>query len=450
MIPAAPLRLAAAAALALSLLAGLSAAHAAAPRDQRRNEIVAAVEKVAPAIVNISTETRVENPFGEFIDPFEWFFGRGGRPAPRERIENSLGSGVIVSADGYVLTNDHVISQASKITVTLRDGRQIDADLVGSDRDSDLAVIKLKQAGPFPFVQLGSSDDLMIGETVIAIGNPFGLENTVTVGVLSAVGRSLPGPDRRSTRYVDFIQTDAAINPGNSGGALVNVLGELIGINAQIVAGGQNLGFAIPISRARKAYEELRSYGRVRPIWTGMVLGNADEVDLGAPNGGGVVVWRIFGGGPADRAGIQAGDVIVELDGQRTPSIADFETLLARIGVGGTATVSLHRGSESLSRTLRPDAFTRELGAQVARFLVGFSVFDSARGAVLVDEVRPDSGAGQRGLTAGMGILQINSRAVGNAADFYDEMPASLYRRSVNLVVATRSGRYRLTLGTRR
>jgi len=455
-IAASPFRPAARAVPCLPLLvalavgsAGLDATHAATPRELRHNEIVDAVEKVAPAVVNISTETRVENPFADFVDPFEWFFGNGQRRAPRQRIENSLGSGVIVTADGYVLTNDHVISQASKITVTLRDGRQIEADLVGSDRDSDLAVIKLKERGPFPFARMGDSDDLMIGETAIAIGNPFGLENTVTVGVLSAVGRSLPGPDRQAVRYADFIQTDAAINPGNSGGALVNILGELIGINAQIVASGQNLGFAIPIARGRKVYEELKSFGRVRPLWTGMVLGAADEAEMASPNGG-VVVWRVFGDSPAAGAGIQAADVLVELNGQKVGSVSEFDTALARIGIGGSATVKLRRDEQPLSRTFRPTAFTRDLGVRVAQLVLGFSVVDGRNGGVVVDQVRSDSEAGQRSLAKGMAVLQINGRPVEKSGDFYDEMPASLYRRAVNLVIATRSGRYRLTLPTRR
>ena len=456
MIAASPFRPAARAVPCLPLLvalavgsAGLDATHAATPRELRHNEIVDAVEKVAPAVVNISTETRVENPFADFVDPFEWFFGNGQRRAPRQRIENSLGSGVIVTADGYVLTNDHVISQASKITVTLRDGRQIEADLVGSDRDSDLAVLKLKDKGPFPFARMGDSDDLMIGETAIAIGNPFGLENTVTVGVLSAVGRSLPGPDRQAVRYADFIQTDAAINPGNSGGALVNILGELIGINAQIVASGQNLGFAIPIARGRKVYEELKSFGRVRPLWTGMVLGAADEAEMASPNGG-VVVWRVFGDSPAAGAGIQAADVLVELNGQKVGSVSEFDTALARIGIGGSATVKLRRDEQPLSRTFRPTAFTRDLGVRVAQLVLGFSVVDGRNGGVVVDQVRSDSEAGQRSLAKGMAVLQINGRPVEKSGDFYDEMPASLYRRAVNLVIATRSGRYRLTLPTRR
>ncbi|MCU0223547.1 MAG: trypsin-like peptidase domain-containing protein [Acidobacteria bacterium] len=440
---------------AVALAAGLagaaapSPAAAATPRELRRNEIVEAVEKVAPAVVNISTETRVENPFGGSIDPFEWFFGGGQRRPPRERIENSLGSGVIVTADGYVLTNDHVISQASKIAVTLRDGRQVEADLVGSDRDSDLAVLKLKDKGPFPFARMGDSDDLMIGETAIAIGNPFGLENTVTVGVLSAVGRSLPGPDRRAVRYADFIQTDAAINPGNSGGALVNILGELIGINAQIVASGQNLGFAIPISRGRKVYEELRSFGRVRPLWTGMVLGAADEAELAEPQAG-VIVWRVFGDSPAAAAGIQAADVILEVNGQKTGSVPEFDTALARVGIGGSATVKLRRDEQTLTRSFRPTAFTRELGARVSQLILGFTVAEGKNGTVLVDQVRADSEAGQRGLARGMAVLQVNGRPIEKSGDFYDEMPASLYRRAVNLVIATRSGRYRLTLPTRR
>ncbi len=260
--------------VSIALLGVIDGLAAGSGRATRRNAVVVAVEHVGPAIVNISTEVRIRNPYYGFGDIFDWF--RGFRPRGDRYVENALGSGVIVDPDGYVLTNDHVVAQADRIIVTLADGRQIGARLVGSDRTSDLAVLRLEEDGPWPSVPMGRSDDLMIGETVIAIGNPFGLQNTVTVGVVSALGRTLESDRASGEAFSDFIQTDAAINPGNSGGALLNINGELIGINTQIVASGQNLGFAIPIDRARKVFDELVHYGRVRPMWTGLVVEELD------------------------------------------------------------------------------------------------------------------------------------------------------------------------------
>src|SRR5882757_8022010 len=216
------------------------AGHAQTPQAACRTPVVAVVEKIAPAVVNISAESTVRS-----ADPFFGMFGLG-----TERQAQSLGSGFIIDRNGIVVTNAHVIEGASRITVTLLDGREIEADLLGSDRDADIAVLKVKSTG-LPAIPLGRSSDLMIGETVIAIGNPFGLSNTVTTGVLSAVGRTIPS-ERGERLFTDFLQTDASINPGNSGGPLVNILGDVIGINSAIVSGANGIGFAIPADRARR------------------------------------------------------------------------------------------------------------------------------------------------------------------------------------------------------
>ncbi len=439
------------AALAAGTAAGAAARPAAAQsgpsegyRTQRRDAVVRVVEKVGPAVVSISTETVREDQ--DFMDPFEFFFGgrRGGRP--RSRIERSLGSGVIVDPEGHVLTNDHVVSAATKITVTLSDRREVEAKLVGSDKASDLAVLKLDGKGPWPVAPIGRSDDLMPGETVIAIGNPFGLENTVTVGVVSALGRQLASRDE--TIYTDFIQTDAAINPGNSGGALMNVVGELVGINSQIVGrGAQNLGFAIPVDRAKRVYRELVTYGRVRPAWTGLVLEDVegdDAKDMGL-DGPGVYVRRRFSESPAEKADIRSGDVIVAVGGQKVTNVAEVATAFARRNFGDAVPVRVLRDGQPAERTLTLSPFPRERAPQLAWNVVGLQV-GARQGLVVIDEVREGSPADQIGLAPGMALVEINGREITSVDEFHDAFPDAAYRRAVNLLVRARGGLYRATV----
>jgi len=255
-----------------------AACVAAAPETDpvRRSLVVEAAQKAGPAVVNISTEQVIERRGSPFPSPQDPFFDQYFRdffdPRPRRFTTTSLGSGVIVAADGTILTNEHVILRASRIHVTLADEREFDAKLVGADSDSDVAVLRLQAGGDLPHVKLGTSADLMIGETVIAIGNPFGLSHTVTTGVVSALGRAMRSEDKT---YSDFIQTDASINPGNSGGPLLNIKGELIGINTAIYSrsgGSIGIGFAIPVDRAARAMRDLVSYGEVRKAWVGIAV----------------------------------------------------------------------------------------------------------------------------------------------------------------------------------
>lgn len=416
-------------------------------RAQRRDAVVKVVERVGPAVVNISTEVVRKNPFADSpfdMDPFEFFFGGGGRP--KNRVEHSLGSGVIVDPKGFVLTNEHVIANASKITVTLADRREVSAKIVGSDTASDLAVLQLDGAGPWPAAQMGSSDDLMIGETMIAIGNPLGLQNTVTMGVVSALGRTLSGPDE--TPYADFIQTDAAINFGNSGGGLFNILGDLVGINSQIAARGQNLGFAIPIDRARKVYRELTAYGKVRPVWTGLVLEDlepSEARDLGLKEGRGVFVRRLFGDSPASAAGLQAGDLITALNGQKLTSVPEFDTAIARTAFGNTVVVQIQRGANTLERRLTVQQFPKEKAPSYAWSALGLKVA-TGREMVMIEDVRENSPAAQVGLTAGLGITEVNGKEIRSVEDFNAAIPEALYRRSVFLMVRARDGFYRVPL----
>jgi serine protease Do len=448
-----PSRILGAALLAATLLGGSVTGPAAAQspgsasdawRAQRRDAVVRVVEKAGPAVVSIATETVREDE--DFLDPFEFFFG-GRRPGrPRSRTERSLGSGVIVDAEGHVLTNDHVVSAATRITVTLSDRREVAADLVGSDKASDLAVLKLTGKGPWPVAPIGRSDDLMPGETVIAIGNPFGLENTVTVGVVSALGRQLASPDE--TIYTDFIQTDAAINPGNSGGALMNVLGELVGINSQIVGrGAQNLGFAIPVDRAKRVYRELVTYGRVRPAWTGLVLEDVegDDAKVMGLDGPGVFVRRRFSDSPAEKADIRSGDVLQAVGGQKVTNVADVVTAFARRSFGDAVPVRVLRDGKPLDRTLTLTPFPKERAPQLAWNVVGLQVA-ARQNLCVIEKVREGSPAEQIGLAPGMAVLEINGHEIRTIEEFHDAFPDAAYRRAVNLLIRARGGLYRATV----
>jgi serine protease Do len=283
----------------------------------RENAVVKAIKKVSPAVVNISSEFEVHkraNPFSGFgLDPsFESFFKDFFDPGYEQKYKRtSLGSGVIIDGKrGFILTNKHVIIKSSTITVTLKDGREFKAKIVGADPDSDLAVLRISPRGNLPVIEMGNSGNLMIGETVIAIGNPFGFSNTVTTGVISAVNRSVKVDD---TFYHNFIQTDASINPGNSGGPLLNIYGELIGINTAIYAKAQGIGFAIPINKAKRVISDLIKYGEVIPAWIGITVQDMDAElakYLNVSNIKGVLVKKTEVSGPAFKSGIRVGDII--------------------------------------------------------------------------------------------------------------------------------------------
>ncbi|HXX31624.1 MAG TPA: trypsin-like peptidase domain-containing protein, partial [Myxococcaceae bacterium] len=241
----------------------LGAAPLRADVTHRHTAVVEVVQKVGPAVVFIGTEQRVDSRLrGSTLEDLLLGPGRSA-----ERSIQSLGSGVIIDPGGLIVTNNHVIRGASAIHVILSDGRQLEAEVVGSDAGNDLALLRVQARGPLPAAQLGTSADLMIGETVVAIGSPLGLQRTVTVGVLSATGRSFK---TRTETFDDFLQTDAAINPGNSGGPLLNLDGEVIGINTALLTSAQGIGFAIPVDKVRRIVNELRSFGKVRPVWVGI------------------------------------------------------------------------------------------------------------------------------------------------------------------------------------
>lgn len=315
----------------LALLCAATAPAAAPVPDSspRMTPVVRAVQATAPAVVNITSTHVVER---QRISPMEQFFGFGpGFDQPRRQKRVSLGSGVIVDGKrGLVLTNAHVIAGGDEVMINLQDGRQFPAVVKGAEPDFDLAVLEIQGPHDLPAVPLGDSSDLMPGETVIAIGNPFGFNHTVTTGVISALGRTIRS---ESGVFTDLVQTDAAINPGNSGGPLLNLEGRLVGINTAVHARGEGIGFAIPVNKARRVMDDLVGQGRVAPLWLGLAADDVDQrmaMALGLREPRGIIVTRLYPGSPAGKAGIEPGDVIAAIGGMRIRSTADLVNAFRR------------------------------------------------------------------------------------------------------------------------
>ena len=390
--------------LACALCAALLGAQVGeAEASARRTPVVEAVQRVAPATVNITTESRVSRPVNPFrrSDPFfDQFF----EPFRQDVTEQMLGTGAIVDRRGYVLTNEHVLAGAEKIWVTLADGREFPGVVVGADPDNDLAVIKVESDQPLPTAQLAGGDDLMIGETVIAIGNPFGLNHTVTTGVLSATNRSFRAGE---TQYHGFLQTDASINPGNSGGTLLNLDGEVIGINTAIFREAEGIGFAIPIERARRIIDDLIAYGEVVPVWLGLRLAELTpelRQRFEVHSAGGVLVREVFKDSPAERAGIAAGDVLVALDGSALQAPSNYYEVVRGMTEGYTARARIERKGRAEDLSLRAEVLPAARADELAAALLGFRVRPmtseelqayGGRGMVLA-EIAPGSRAGVR------------------------------------------------------
>jgi serine protease Do len=414
------------------LLNSLAAAQT--PQAARRTPLVAVVEKVSPAVVNISAESTVRE-----VDPFFGLFGLG-----TERPAQSLGSGFIIDRNGIVVTNAHVIEGASRIAVTLLDGRELEADVLGSDRDSDLAVLKVK-ASNLPALPLGRSSDLMIGETVIAIGNPFGLSHTVTTGVLSAQGRTVPS-ERGERLFTDFLQIDASINPGNSGGPLVNAAGDVIGINTAIIQGASGIGFAIPADRARRVVDDLLRFGELQPLWTGAQLLSLDP-ELARRYGievrRGALVFKVYPDSPADAAGLRENDVIVAAGGHAVASREDVRTALYSAEAGSPLALEVRRGESTVKVSLRPIRPPEGLGLQVLERSVGLRV-EQVRGGLEIRRVTEGSPAARRGLRAGDLVLGANGQRTDSAEALGREVLRGLDRGGVLLSVRRGRGVYTL------
>ena len=427
-----------AAALLIAALAlpAVAAARGAESDPERRSLVVQAVEKASPAVVNVSTEQIVEqrrSPFPFPQDPFfEEFFRDFVDPRPRRFKTTSLGSGVIVAADGTIMTNVHVIERASRVRVTLNDQREFDATLVGADADADIAVLRVKAGGDLPHIPFGTSADLMIGETVIAIGNPFGLSHTVTTGVVSAVGRSLRDEERT---YTDFIQTDASINPGNSGGPLLDIKGELIGINTAIYGKAQGIGFAIPVDRAQRVMKDLVSYGEVRHAWVGLVVQNLTP-DLAQHFGvrRGVVVAQVEPKSPAEAAGIARGDAVTKVDGREVASREEFEQRIEDHAEGDRLTLTLRREGRDEDVRLAAATFPTARADELAWQLLGLQAAGAEDGLV-VSRVRPGSPAARIGVQRGDRLLGLGGTPLRSVAELRRKMIELRSARSVLLSV---------------
>jgi Do/DeqQ family serine protease len=331
------------------------------------NFIAAAVEKVGPAVVRINASRTVRTRVPEiFNDPFfRQFFGDMPTP-PSRRTERGTGSGFVISSDGLILTNAHVINGADTVSVTMKDGRELQGRVVGQDPLTDVAVVRV-QANNLPVAPLGNSDNLKPGEWAIAIGNPLGLDNTVTAGIISATGRS-SSEVRVSDKQVSFIQTDAAINPGNSGGPLLNQRGEVVGMNTAIIGGAQGLGFAVPIGTARRIADQLIAKGRVDHAYLGIQMRtlspelrnqiNSDrEVGFQVQDDQGVVIFRVVPNSPAAKAGLRVGDVIKKINGQTVTRDSQVQQAVEAASVGGNMKVEVRRGSQTTTISVQPGVF---------------------------------------------------------------------------------------------
>jgi Do/DeqQ family serine protease len=352
---------------------GLQSVNAAPPLagNTDQNFVTQVVERVGPAVVRINSSRTVKSQLPEeFNDPlFRRFFGSR-LPRGRNRVERGAGSGFIISGDGRILTNAHVVEGADRVIVTLKDGRTFQGKVLGTDELTDVAVVKI-DATNLPTVSLGNSDQLQPGQWAIAIGNPLGLDNTVTTGIISATGRSsnqVGVPDKR----VEFIQTDAAINPGNSGGPLLNARGEVIGMNTAIIQGAQGLGFSIPINTAKRISNELITTGKVQHPYLGIqMMAITPELKQRVnsdPNSGltinenqGVLIVKVMPGSPADKAGIRAGDVIQKVNGEIVREASEVQKSVEKAQVGGNLRLDLRRNGRTINIAVKPGAFPKNV-----------------------------------------------------------------------------------------
>ncbi len=418
--------------------------------------------KLKPAVVNISTSKTVQSrplfpgPTGPHNDLFEEFFERFFQGVPNQsRKERSLGSGFIISADGYILTNDHVVDGADEIKVRLADGRTFNGTVQGVDSRLDLALVKIDTGDEkLPVAALGESEKLRVGEWVMAIGNPFGLEQTVTVGIVSAKGRVIgAGP------YDDFIQTDASINPGNSGGPLFNIRGQVVGINSAIVAGGQGIGFAIPIDAAKAVLPQLRETGHVVRGWLGVTVQTLTKelaASFGLKNTRGAVVTEVTAGSPAAKAGIERGDVILAVNGRQLETMNDLPKQVAALPVGRPATVTIFRDGKTREMTVEigsldddhPQA-EEETNANTEKTF-GLTLGDISpeamrhyglegdRGA-LVTAVEGGGPAAEAGIRPGDLIIEAGGRPIANAAELRAVTAKASSGQALRLLVQRRN-----------
>lgn len=415
-------------------------------------------EKAKPAVVNISTTTTVRvpgSPFRHFFGPdeqgpfgdfFKRFFDED--IPDRELKQQSLGSGFIIDKDGYIITNNHVVEGADEIKVKLADGREFKAKVIGRDPKTDLALIKITTLFKnLPVLHLGDSDRIRVGDWVLAVGNPFGLEHTVTQGIISATGRVIgSGP------YDNFLQTDAPINPGNSGGPLINLKGEVIGINSAIIASGQGIGFAIPSNMAKNIIAQLKEKGKVVRGWIGVSVQTvtpeiAQSFGLKEPKG--ALVGGVVNGSPAEAAGIKRGDVIIAFDGKEIKNMSDLPRLVAETQVGKAVDIKVIRDGKEVDLKITVAELTEErLRAQmpVSEGALGMRVDDiiprwahqlriKDKNGVVVVGVAPNSPAEEAGIQVGDVIKEVNRKTIRNMKDYENVMEKTGKDRPVLLLI---------------
>ena len=405
------------------------------------------VKQLSPSVVNISTTSVskggsqfFKSPFGgRGEEPFDDFFKKFFGDSPQKEFKRrGLGSGFIFSEDGYIITNNHVVERATDIKVILQNGDSYVAQIIGTDPKTDLALLKIKPKTKLPAVRFGNSDRLEIGDWVLAIGNPFGLGHTVTVGIISAKGRSLG-----LGSYDDFLQTDAAINPGNSGGPLFNFKGEVIGVNSAIIAGGQGIGFAIPINMTKNVVSQLRNGGKVVRGWIGVYVQRvtpdiAESLDLDDNNG--ALVADVTAGGPAEKAGVKRGDIIIELNGNKIDKMPELPKLVASYAPGTKTKLKVIRNGKEKDLSIKleelPDQvaqtsrqspkheikqnlglIVQEITPEVKRRLD----IEYSSGVVITD-VRSNSLASEAGLLRADVILEINKKQIANLDNYRKEI----------------------------
>lgn len=410
-------------------------------------------EKVRPGVVNIRVVKKMQNvkfafpnlpgnPFGD-DNPFGRFFEENPSTAPKQE---GVGSGFIMSPDGYIVTNNHVVEDAEQIKVKLADGNEYDAKVVGRDPKTDLALIKIDGAKNLHALKLGNSEDLKVGSWVVAVGSPFGLEQTVTQGIVSGKGRVIgSGP------YDDFIQTDASINPGNSGGPLINMQGEVIGVNTAIYPSGQGIGFAIPINMVKTVALQLEKNGVVTRGWLGIGIQEitpALEKSFDLKDKRGVLVGDVFSGSPAEKAGIERGDIILQFDGKEVTDSKDLPRIVASTPVGKDVTMLLLRNGKQIERTVKigemkekietaelpqrkPLGITvQELTPQIAR---GLGLKQES--GVVVTQVEPGSSAADAGIRTGDIIKEVDRKPVKDVEDFSQKITQAKNQDTVLLLI---------------
>ncbi len=381
------------------------------------------VKKLQPAVVNIQVKHKVARrsmPMSPFFSPF--FDSPGARGGPEYRVQTGQGSGFIISSDGYLLTNNHVVAKAEEVTVKLADEREFVGTVVGTDSRIDIALVKIESEEALPFVELGPSKIMEVGDWVVAIGNPFGLSHTVTAGIVSAKGRIIgAGP------YDDFIQTDASINPGNSGGPLFNLNGEVIGINTAINAAGQGIGFAVPTDMVSPFLDDLKANGKISRGWLGIALQNLDE-ELSASLGeeDGVLVSQVYPNQPAAEAGLKSGDIITQLGGEK---VENSSTLIRNIGRhpagdsvdiqikrnGKSKTLAVVLGERPTEEALRKASFQPQSPVQTGKLGIILGQEDGRPG-ITIKSLQAGSPAASR-LESNDRILKVNGLSVQGAED---------------------------------